>query len=106
MQSEDWILSVFFGALALATALSLFLWFVKGTRSGALVWTAYGVRALGGLFIVAASVYAADVLSSGAGFWDVAVFAGPIGLIGLLLATPWGLIRLAKQRNPARDSLA
>lgn len=37
MQSEDWILSVFFGALALATALSLFLWFVKGARSGALV---------------------------------------------------------------------
>ena len=33
MQSDDLILPIFFGFVALAMALSLFLWFAKGKRT-------------------------------------------------------------------------
>lgn len=106
MPSDDLTLPIFFGFVALATALSLFLWFAKGKRTGAVLWTAYGVRALGGFFILAAAIYAADVLSEAADFWGVAVFVGPMGLFGLLLAAPWGLLVASWTRSGVEGSLA
>lgn len=106
MQSDDLILPVLFGAVALAIALSLFLWFAKGKRTGVVLWTAYAVRALGGFFILAAAIYAADVLSEAADFWGVVVFVGPMGLLGLLLAAPWGLLAASRTRSGIEGSLA
>lgn len=106
MPSDDLTLPIFFGFVALAIALSLFLWFAKGKRTGVLLWSAYAVRALGGFFILAAAIYAADVLSEAADFWGVAVFVGPMGLFGLLLAAPWGLLVTSWTRSGAEGSLA
>ena len=106
MQSDDLILPIFFGFVALAMALSLFLWFAKGKRTGVLLWSAYAVRALGGLSIFISAMYAAEVLSEAADFWSVAVFVGPMGLIGLVLAAPWGLLAASWTRSGVKGSLA
>ena len=96
MSQEDLSLYVYLAVLLVASSASAYLWFVKKLRSGALIWTLYGVRALCGALAIGAAVMAWSILIEGADALSVLAFAGPIGLVGLMSVMPWGL-----RRNPS-----
>ena len=91
MSQEDLSLYVYLAVLLVASSASAYLWFVKKLRSGALIWTLYGVRALCGALAIGAAVMAWSILIEGADALSVLAFAGPIGLVGLMSVMPWGL---------------
>ena len=93
MPQEDIPIYMYLGILLLSSSASAYLWFVKKLRSGALIWTLYGVRALCGLLAIGAAVMAWSILIEGADALSVLAFAGPIGLVGLMSVMPWGLRR-------------
>ena len=95
MSQEDLSLYVYLAVLLVASSASAYLWFVKKLRSGALIWTLYGVRALCGALAIGAAVMAWSILIEGADALSVLAFAGPIGLVGLMSVMPWGLRRSA-----------
>jgi hypothetical protein len=95
MSQEDFPMFLFLAVLVLSSAASAYLWFVKKLRSGALIWTLYGVRALCGALAIGAAVMGWDILIEAADVPAVLVFVGPIGLVGLLSVMPWGLRRSA-----------
>ena len=95
MSQEDIPIYVYLGILLLASSASAYLWFVKKLRSGALIWTLYGVRALCGALAIGAAVMGWSILIEGADALPVLAFAGPIGLVGLMSVMPWGLRRSA-----------
>ena len=95
MSQEDIPIYMYLGILLLASSASAYLWFVRKLRSGALIWTLYGVRALCGLLAIGAAVMAWSILIEGADALSVLAFAGPIGLVGLMSVMPWGLRRSA-----------
>jgi len=95
MSQEDIPMFLFLAVLVLSSSASAYLWFVKKLRSGALIWTLYGVRALCGLLAIGAAVMAWSILIEGADALSVLAFAGPIGLVGLMSVMPWGLRRRA-----------
>ena len=95
MSQEDLSLYVYLAVLLVASSASAYLWFVKKLRSGALIWTLYGVRALCGALAIGAAVMAWSILIEGADALSVLAFAGPIGLVGLMSVMPWGLRRRA-----------
>lgn len=95
MSQEDLSLYVYLAVLLVASSASAYLWFVKKLRSGALIWTLYGVRALCGVLAIGVAVMAWSILIEGADALSVLAFAGPIGLVGLMSVMPWGLRRSA-----------
>jgi len=95
MSQEDIPMFLFLAVLVLSSSASAYLWFVKKLRSGALIWTLYGVRSLCGMLAIGAAVMAWSILIEGADALSVLAFAGPIGLVGLMSVMPWGLRRRA-----------
>ena len=93
MPQEDIPIYMYLGILLLSSSASAYLWFVRKLRSGALIWTLYGVRALCGALAIGAAVMAWSILIEGADALSVLAFAGPIGLVGLMSVMPWGLRR-------------
>lgn len=93
MSQEDFQIYMYLGVLVFSSGASAYLWLVKKLRSGALIWTLYGVRALCGLLAIGAAVMAWSILIEGADALSVLAFAGPIGLVGLLSVMPWGYRR-------------
>jgi hypothetical protein len=91
MPQEDIPIYMYLGILLLSSSASAYLWFVRKLRSGALIWTLYGVRALCGLLAIGAAVMAWSILIEGADALSVLAFAGPIGLAGLMSVMPWGI---------------
>ena len=95
MPQEDIPIYMYLGILLLSSSASAYLWFVRKLRSGALIWTLYGVRALCGVLAIGVAVMAWSILIEGADALSVLAFAGPIGLVGLMSVMPWGLRRSA-----------
>ena len=93
MSQEDFPMLLFLAVLLLSSAASAYLWFVKKHRSGALMCSLYGIRAMCGLLAIGVAVMAWDILIEAADVPAVLVFVGPIGLVGLLCVMPWGLRR-------------
>ena len=91
MSQEDFPIFVFLAVLVLSSVASAYLWFVKKHRSGALMWSLYGIRAMCGLLAIGVAVMAWDILIGAADIPAVLVFVGPIGLVGLLSVMPWGI---------------
>jgi hypothetical protein len=95
MSQEDIPIYMYVGILVFSSSASAYLWFVKKLRSGALIWTLYGVRALCGALAIGAAVMGWDILIEAADVPAVLVFVGPIGLVGLLCVVLWGIRRRA-----------
>ena len=95
MSQEDIPIYMCLGILLLSSSASAYLWFVRKFRSGALIWTLYGVRALCGALAIGVAVMGWDILIEAADVPAVLVFVGPIGLVGLMCVMPWGLRRSA-----------
>jgi len=91
MSQEDIPIYMYLGILVLSSSASAYIWFVKKLRSGALIWTLYGGRALCGMLAIGAAVMGWDILIEAADVPAVLVFVGPIGLVGLLSVMPWGI---------------
>ena len=95
MSQEDFPVFLFLAVLVLSSAASAYLWFVKKHRSGALMWSLYGIRAMCGLLAIGVAVMGWDILIEAADIPEVLVFVGPIGLVGLLSVMPWGFWKRA-----------
>ena len=95
MSQGDFPIYMYLGVLVLSSIASAYLWFVKKLRSGVLIWSLYGLRALCGALAIGAAVMGWGILIEGADVPAVLVFVGPIGFVGLLSVTPWGIRRRA-----------
>lgn len=93
---------VFLSILIPSISLSVYFWFVKNQRTGPLIWFFYVVRAFCGLFAVGVAVIAWNILIEGADALSVLAFAGPIGLAGVIIATPWGSLKKISIDQPGR----
>lgn len=100
MSQEDYLTYAFLAVLALSSAASTYLWFVKRLRTGALIWSLYCIRSLCGLLAIGTAVMAWDILIEAAGAVSVLAFVGPIGLVGLLSVIPWSLTQRALVKSP------
>jgi len=92
MSQEDFQMFSLLDVLGLSSAASAYLWFVRKHRSGVLIWSLYGVRALCGLLAIGVALMAWNILIEGTDAGSVFAFAGPIGLFGLMSVMPWGLL--------------
>lgn len=103
--ADSIIQELFAVALAASIIGSLFLWFIRGRRSGLLLNVLYLVRLSLGFLLLAVAIRTWDVLVQAADPNAVFGFVGPIGLAGLFCVIPWGAIARASRRK-ARKPLS
>lgn len=92
MASEDLLLAILGVAMTASIFMSIFLWFFKKQRKGRLLWVAYAIRAICSLFFFYSVVFVFEVLYGEVPVSSIMVLAVPFGLVGLLLAIPWGIL--------------
>jgi hypothetical protein len=98
VKSEDFLLVLLGVLIVFSAAISVYLWHFKQHRSSRILHIAYFVRLICSTFFFYSAYWVHQILEKDFPFASIAVLSGPFGLIGILLALPYGFLFKLKSR--------